>query len=87
MTVSRRVLLLALWAVFAAACSDGAERVDPPPVFTPAGDDAESLADAGTTLVPPTPPDPPEIEAPSLAEFTIPCGGHESWLLLGKTVR
>ncbi len=74
MTVSRRVLLLALWAVFAAACSDGEERVDPPPVFTPAGDDAESLADAGTTLVPPTPPDPPEIEAPSLAEFTIPCG-------------
>ena len=58
----------------AAACSGDDDTTEPPPVFTPAGDGSESLADPGTTLLPPVPSDPPEIEGPSLAEFAVPCG-------------
>ena len=65
------VICLALVSV---ACGGDDEVADPPPIFTPAGEGTESLADPATTLVPPTPSDPPEIEGPSLAEFAVPCG-------------
>ena len=42
-------------------------------MFTPAEGDG-ALADTATTLLPPAPPDPPEIEGPSLVDFTVPCG-------------
>ncbi|MEM9465675.1 MAG: hypothetical protein AAGA90_09900 [Actinomycetota bacterium] len=71
---NRLAIIVAAFAVVAAACSGGDEVADPPPVFTPAGDASESLADPGTTLLPPTPSDPPEIEGPSLADFAVPCG-------------
>lgn len=60
-------------ALSAMACSD-----DPPPaapeVFTPATGTDTDLTDPSTTLIPPAPEDPPEIEGPTLADFDVPCG-------------
>lgn len=61
-------------AVLSAACSAENGTVDPPPVFTPAGDGQDDATGTATTLVPPVPSDPPEIEGPSLADFAVPCG-------------
>lgn len=71
---SRSVAAVIAAALLAAACSGETDVADPPPVFTPAGEGTDSFADPATTLVPPTPSDPPEIEGPSLAEFAVPCG-------------
>ncbi|MEM8708263.1 MAG: ABC transporter substrate-binding protein [Actinomycetota bacterium] len=60
-------------ALIAAACTDEAEPAGPE-VFTPATGNQTDLTDPSTTLIPPRPEDPPEIEGPTLADFEVPCG-------------
>ncbi|MEM8706039.1 MAG: hypothetical protein AAGE98_06245 [Actinomycetota bacterium] len=60
-------------AVLAAACTSD-PTPDAPETFTPATGNEIDLSDPSTTLIPPTPEDPPEIEGPTLADFDIPCG-------------
>ena len=65
------MLVLVLVAM---ACSEDTSPA-PPEVFTPAdGAGGTDLTDPDTTLVPPDPQDPPEIQGPTLADFDVPCG-------------
>ncbi len=62
------VLVGIAFVLLAGACSDDAEtRL---PVFS----DADESDDTATTLVPPTPTDPPEALRPTLGEMEVPCG-------------
>ncbi len=66
--VVRRALVLVAFALLAGSCSDDAEPTRP--VFS----DSTESGDTATTLVPPTPTDPPETLRPTLGEMEVPCG-------------
>lgn len=64
---------LVVLALGVAGCrADHRNDAVPDPVVTIQGPRVSS--NPGTTLVPPTPTDPPELEAPTLAGFSLPCG-------------